>query len=148
MEEEIEGEGAEIDECGEEAPVLREFDGFNKMLYFFQKERERDQVGTYLVLDEHSTKTIEQLKRGDDMTLHQKRRGYGSDGPPARTNGHFIEPLFQRKLTHCTTAATADAPAEKIVHVHQRRLIVPERVVVSIMRRRKLRSESWIGMRI
>lgn len=78
----------------------------------------------YLILHEDGPKAIKQLKGSDDMTLHQQRRGHSGDGPPARANGHFIEPLFQRKLTHRTTAG---APAEKIVHIHGAKIDRPER---------------------
>lgn len=47
-----------------------------------------------LILHKHSAKAIKQLKRGDDMALHQQRSGDRGDCPPARANGHFIEPLF------------------------------------------------------
>lgn len=45
MKEKIEREGSEVDEGGEEAPVL--------------------------ILNKHSTETVEQLERGEDMTLNQ-----------------------------------------------------------------------------
>ena len=68
----------------------------------------------YLVLDEHGAEAIKQLERGDDVALNQQRCCYCSSRPPARTDGHLVEPLLEGKLADSSSLG----PAEHVVHVH------------------------------
>ena len=71
---------------------------------------------TDLILDENSTEAVEKLKRGDYMALNKERGCDGCGGPPAGADGHFVEPLFQWKLSKLATGSGGGA--EHVVHIH------------------------------
>lgn len=94
MKEEVEREGAKVDEGGEETPVL--------------------------VLDKYGAEAVKELKGRDDMALYQQRRCDRRSGPPARAHGHFVKPLLEGELSDCPSSLTA-ASSEEVVHIHDGR---------------------------
>ncbi len=59
------------------------------------------------------------------MALNQQRCCYCSSRPPARANGHLVEPLLEGKLADSSSLG----PTEHVVHVHGDVVSLPERAV-------------------
>lgn len=51
---------------------------------------------------------VEQLKRREDLALHQNACDYCRRGPPSRANGHFEEPLLKGQLAQSAAISTAN----------------------------------------
>ncbi len=62
---------------------------------------------TDLVLNEDSTEAVKELEGRDDVTLYQQRSCDRGGGPPACTDGHFIEPLLERELPDSSSSSTS-----------------------------------------
>lgn len=112
MEEEVEGEGAEVEECGNEAPVLC---GEPSAVSPSAQNINGQGDSVYLILDEHGSEAVEELERSDDVALDKKGNGDGSCRPPSGTDRHLVEPLLEWELPDCSSAG---ATAEHVVHVH------------------------------
>ena len=107
MEEEVEGKWAEVEERRNQSPVLPDFVriSMSTMLH----------PSSYLVLHKHSPEAVEELEWRNDVTLNEYRCDYCGRSPVPRTGGHFVKPLFQRKLSDRSSSA---CPTEHIIHVH------------------------------
>lgn len=75
---------------------------------------------SYLVFDKYGTETVEQLERGDDVTLDQYRGCDCCYRPTSCTDWHLVEPLLQRELSDCASSTSA----EHVVHIHSVRVPV------------------------
>ena len=71
----------------------------------------------YLALDKHGSEAVEELERGDDVTLDEDGCYYGGACPVAGAYGHLVEPLLQWKLADRTTLGSS-ARSEHVVHIH------------------------------
>jgi hypothetical protein len=69
-------------------------------------------VSAYLALEEDGANAVEQLKRRDDVTLHQHTCTQRSRHPPASAYGHFVKPLLKREPAY---AAHHAVPARQYV---------------------------------
>lgn len=68
----------------------------------------------HLASIKHGPEAVEQLKRSDDMALHQHTGAQHRRHPPPGAHRHLVEPLLQRELSH-----HAIARAEHVGHVEQ-----------------------------
>ena len=80
-----------------------------EIAYDYSMERQHK----YLVLYENRSEAVEELERGDDLTLHKYRRRDCSRTPPTCADGHLIEPLFERERSRSTTSSS-----KKVIHIH------------------------------
>jgi hypothetical protein len=64
MEDQVEREGAEVEECRQEAPVL-----FSMLVATLQGSKEGM---AYLILIEHRAEGVEELEGGDDLALYER----------------------------------------------------------------------------
>lgn len=87
MQQQVEGEGPEVEEGGEEAPVL--------------------------VLEEDGADGVEESERGHDVALDEDGDGDGAGGPDARADGHLVEPLLEREVV----GAAAGGEGGTVEHV-------------------------------
>lgn len=120
VEEEVEGQGAEVEEGCQEAPELRP--GLARLLCLFfsflflsclvvfgrEMGGERRSY-LYLVLQEDGPHGEEELQGRHNVALDQHGDGDGQDGPGARADGHLVEPLLERELTSASSGAEVGA---------------------------------------
>ena len=91
MEEEINREGAEVEEGGEQSPVL----------FKTVRMQEQTQAGllgiAYLSTVEDGAVAVEELEGIHQLALHQGAGEHRSCRPPSCANGHLPEPLLERE---------------------------------------------------
>ena len=93
VKEEIERQRAEVQERGQESPVL--------------------------ALDEDGPEAVEELEGRDDVTLHEDAGGHRRRRPPPRAYRQVVEPCLEREMVSssgCTAAASA-VPREEVGHL-------------------------------
>lgn len=98
VEEEIEGQWSEVDECCQETPIL--------LIVSMLCVRDSSPPCSYLTLVKHGAIAVEQLEGREDVTLYQDARQNCCCGPPSCANGHLKEPLFEWELSQRTVAAS------------------------------------------
>ncbi len=92
MEEQVDGEGAEVEEGGQEAPVLRGY--ISKAGLHLGAAGEV--VRTDLRLHKYGAVAVEELERSQDLALHQAAHQDCRRRPPSCADGHLPEPCLQR----------------------------------------------------
>ncbi len=106
MEHEVKRERAEIEECGEETPIL---------CWRSEVVELTTIVGlTNLILVEHSAEAVEELEGRYDLALHERGGENGCCRPPAGAEGHFPEPGLEGEAGLPSNAATSCA--DHLVH--------------------------------
>lgn len=107
MEDEVEIQGAEVDEGGEKPPILEDVSVFSI------EKRYRD--GQYLRLDIYSAKAVKELEWRKNLALDKDGRHDGGGRPVSSAGWHFKEPLFEGKLTSLAKT-TSDPVTSKHGH--------------------------------
>ena len=79
MVEQVETEGAKVEEGGDDAPVL--------------------------ALEENCAHAVEELVRRDEFALNRDAGAQSSRHPPAGADGHLVEPLLEGEAAHEAVAS-------------------------------------------
>ena len=98
MEQEIEGERAEVEESCKKTPVLWRWKKKKEGVLAFGKQEMRVTGGTkasYLPFYPYCLKADEELKWGEDVALTEDGCRYNGCGPPPGYHRDIIKPLFQ-----------------------------------------------------
>lgn len=87
---EVKIERAEVQECGDQSPVLR--------VDVSSWSGSSQSGDVYLVLVEDCTEAVEEVEGVNNMTLDQNARHHCGSCPISSADGHLEEPLLQREL--------------------------------------------------
>lgn len=92
VEDEVEGDGAEVEERGQEPPVLGGVSGGLQRREGGRRKKKR----AHLAFNKHRAVAVKQLERCQDLALHERTDRKRRRRPPPCADGRLPEPLLER----------------------------------------------------